>query len=396
MSSPTPLYLDNAATSFPKPRVVREAMLDYFDTIGASAGRGSYREADAAGELLWRCRETLAALINAPSPERLVFTLNCTDALNLAIKGLLRDGDHVVTTWMDHNSVLRPLHALEESGRITVTRVRADEQGLVDAAAVGEAIGDGTRLVAMVHASNVSGSLQPAAEVGRICRERGAYFLLDAAQTIGSIPLDVGELGVDLLAFPGHKALLGPPGTGGLWISSRVDLAPLREGGTGSRSEEAVQPLTLPDRYEPGSHNLLGLAGLLGALEYLRGEGIEAIAEHKRKLSAAFVSGLTEIVGVKLLGPRRLDDRVAVFSVTIEGVDPSSAGVALDRDYGIKVRAGLHCAPLAHQSLGTLETGSVRFSPGYLTRLEDVERTLEAVQRYARWVSSSGPGYMPR
>lgn len=390
MSAPTPLYLDNAATSFPKPPAVREAMLDYFDRVGASAGRGSYREADAAGELLWRCRESLARLINAPSPERLVFTLNCTDALNLAIKGLLREGDHVVTTWMDHNSILRPLHALEDSGRITVTRVRADEQGLVDVAELRDAIRKDTRLVAMIHASNVSGSLQPALEVGRICRERGVCFLLDAAQTIGSLPLDVQALGVDLLAFPGHKALMGPLGTGGLWISSRVDLTPLREGGTGSRSEEAVQPLVLPDRYEAGSHNLLGLAGLLAALEYIREVGIETIADHKRHLSAALTAGLGEIPGVSLAGPRSLDDRVAVFSVTFEGVDPGSAGVALDRDYGIKVRSGLHCAPLAHQSLGTFDTGSVRFSPGYLTRLEDVERTLDAVKRYARWAASSG------
>lgn len=377
------LYFDNAATSCPKPPEVRAAVLRYLDDVGASAGRGAYREAREAGAILDRCRAALARLLNGGRPEQVVFTLNCTDALNLGLKGCLRDGDHVVTTWMDHNSILRPLHHLEERGLVSVTRVRASPVGVVDPLRIREAITPKTRLVAMLHGSNVAGSLQPVAEVAEICRSRGVLLLVDAAQTLGTVPIDVRALGVDLLAFPCHKGLMGPTGTGGLWISERVDLRPLREGGTGSKSEDAVQPPFLPDRYEAGSHNLLGIAGLLGALEFIGRMGIESIAAHKRMLIARFLEGFAAIPGIVLHGPRDPARKVAVFSISVPGADPLAFGRRLDDEAGVKVRSGLHCAPFAHRTLGTWPGGTVRFSPGFFTTAGDVDAALDAVRRLA-------------
>jgi len=385
------IYLDNAATSHPKPPAVREALLHYHDHVAASAGRGAYREAGVAGALLEECRAELTRLIGGSATERLIFTLNCTDALNLGIKGVVRPGDHVVTTWMDHNSILRPLHRLEEAGVVTVTRVRGTDDGRVDPAAIAEAIRPETRLVATLHASNVSGGLLDAAAVGRICRSRDVLYLLDAAQTVGAMPVDVSDLKVDLLAFPGHKGLMGPLGTGALWMSDRVDLETVREGGTGSRSEEPAQPTLLPDRYEPGSHNLLGLAGLLAAARALDVIGLEAVAAHKRQLSERFLEGAARIPGLAVHGPVDPASRVAVWSVTVEGVDVMEAGRRLDLEHGIKVRSGLHCAPLAHRTLGTFETGTVRLSAGWYTSAEDVDRSLQALRslRSVRAASSA-------
>ena len=381
--SATGIYLDNAATSFPKPPAVYDALVDYSRRVGASAGRGAYAEAREAGRILDDCRQALADLIGAPRTERVIFTLNCTDALNLGLKGMLRRGDHVVTTWMDHNSILRPLHHLEATGEIEVTRVRANDEGLVDPAALAAAIGPRTRLVATLHASNVSGSLQPIADFGAVCRKAGVPLLVDAAQTIGAMPVDVEASGIDLLAFPGHKGLMGPLGTGALWMSDRVDPATVREGGTGSRSELAVQPDLLPDRYEAGSHNLLGIAGLLASVRYVTEVGLDAIAAHKRDLTERFIEGIAGVPGIRLHGPPSTEDRVAVFSLTFEGKDCDAMGETLDREYGLKVRSGLHCAPLAHQTLGTHETGTVRLSPGYFTTGDDIDRTVAAVRELA-------------
>lgn len=359
---------------------MRSAILRYLDDVAASAGRGAYREAAIAGEILEDCRSALARLLGAPIPERIVFTLNCTDALNLGLKGVLREGDHVVTTWMDHNSILRPLSHLEASGFVTVTRVRADRDGIVDPDDIAHAFTPKTRLVATLHASNVSGSVQDIAAIGAACRERGALFLVDAAQTAGALPIDVGTLPIDLLAFPGHKALLGPLGTGALWMSDRVDVAPLREGGTGSRSELAVQPGFLPDRLESGSHNLVGIAGLLASVEFVLEQGVDAIAAHERGLCERFAARAKAVPGVTIHGPLDPGRRVPVFSITVDGYDPLELGAHLDAAYGIKVRSGLHCAPLAHQTLGTHDTGTTRISAGCFTTLEDVDRAIDAVE----------------
>lgn len=389
MSKAARLYLDHAATSFPKPPGVVQAVQRYLVEVGASAGRGAYREAMAAGRILDACRLNLARLLDAGDPARIAFTFNASDALNLAIKGVVRQGDHVVTTWMDHNSVLRPLRKLEERGVATVTRVRADADGLVDPAAVAAACRPDTRLVAVVHASNVCGALEPVAEIAARAHERGALVLVDGAQTVGARPVLPRELGADLLAFPGHKALMGPLGTGGLYVREGLELDTLREGGTGSRSEEDRQPGAPPDRYEAGSHNLPGIAGLGAAVEQLLALGLDEVARRKRALTAAFLERTRGVPGLEVRGPADPDRREPVFPVAVEGLDPHELAALLDAEFGICSRAGLHCAPLAHRTLGTFPAGSVRLSFGVFQSEADVERAAAALARVAASVSAA-------
>jgi len=308
------IYLDNAATSFPKPPEVVRAVTGFFERAGACPGRGAYAMARHAGELVDGTRRLLARLLHAPLPERIVFTLNATDALNMAIKGTLAKGDHVVTTVIEHHSVGRPLAALEREGRIRVTRVPVSGEGFVDPADIERAITPATRLVAVMHASNVTGALQPAAVVGRIAREHSAVFLLDAAQTLGDLPLSVDDLAVDLLAAPGHKGLLGPLGTGILYIRRGVEdrLAPLRQGGTGSFSDEDRQPETLPDRYESGNLNVPGILGLAAGVGWLQVQGVDDVRRHAIELTERLLAGLSAIAGLRIHGPATAAERVGV------------------------------------------------------------------------------------
>lgn len=360
------LYFDHAATSFPKPPGVIRAMADYHEGLGASPGRGAYREAQESAALLWECRERIVRLLGAEDPAQVVFTLNTSDALNLGIRGVLEPRlmrgkpVHAVTTAMDHNSVLRPLNALVErwGGRLTTTMVEADGRGIVDPSAIGAAIQADTALVAICHASNVTGSLQDLAAIGERCRSAGVPLLVDAAQTAGHLPIDVEAMGVDLLAAPGHKGLLGPLGTGFLWIRSGLEerMHTVREGGTGSKSEDDRQPTAMPDRFEPGSHNTPGIIGLSAGIACLLDRGLDAVAEHERQLATAFldelsVGGWPE--GLRLLGPQGVEDRVGVFAFTLDGVTPLEAADALEREHGLLVRPGLHCAPHAHRTMGT-------------------------------------------
>lgn len=400
------LYLDNAATSYPKPSCVIEAMTRYAEELGASPGRGAYAEARASGEMLWRCREAVLRIAHngreVKKPERVIFTLNCSDALNLAIRGVVsaarrKNGraPHVVTTAMEHNSVLRPLNELRERGEVEFTIVPAHPAtGIVDADDVLRAVRGDTALVAVVHASNVSGSVQPVGEIGPRVRERGVPFLVDAAQTIGHVPIDMDALGVDLLAFPGHKGLLGPLGTGALVLRDGMDelVDTVREGGTGSRSEEDSQPRELPDRYEPGSHNAIGLAGLLASCEWLLSRKVESIAMHEGALVGAFLRGVESVLGdgLRLLGPRSAENRVGVFGLVVDGVKPGDFAARLEREFGVLSRAGLHCAPRAHGTFGTRThpmgaeyAGATRLSFGAFTTVEDVERAVRAVERCA-------------
>jgi len=397
MNDPRRLYLDNAATTFPKPEAVYRAMDRYNRQVGASAGRGAYAEAIEAGQILDSCRNRLRRLLGVEDAARIVFTLNATDALNLALKGVLRPGDHVVTTWMDHNSVLRPLRALEERGLITVTRVRASGEGLVDPDDVERALSAKTRLVAVVHASNVTGSLQPIERLAELAHGAGALCLVDGAQTVGARPVLPFELGIDLLAFPGHKALMGPLGTGGLYIRPGLDLATVREGGTGSRSEDDRQPGELPDRHEAGSHNLPGLAGLDAAVGVLLERGLERVQAHKLELTRAFLEGARSVAGLTVHGPARAEDREPVFSVRMEGFEPEELSATLDRNFGLMTRSGLHCAPLAHRTISTLPFGSTRISFGALNSIEHVEAAVSALASISRsrrhtteWASHEG------
>jgi cysteine desulfurase family protein len=379
------IYADNAATSFPKPPVVLAAMTEYAERIGASAGRGAYREAVAAGERVARCRAQIARLLGAEEGRRIVFTLNCTEALNLAFRGVLRAGDHVVSSRFEHNSILRPLHELVAAG-IETTYVSADRAtGRVNPADILAAVQSATRLIAVQHASNVTGVIQPIGEIAGIARERGITLLVDAAQSLGHVPLDVQALGIDLLAFPGHKGLLGPLGTGGLYIRPGLDraLAPLVAGGTGSISENPVQPAFMPDKYESGSQNAIGLAGLAAAADWLISRGVDAVRAHEIDLSRRFLDGLAGIDGVTVWGPTETNERVAVFSVRLAGMDPVELSAVLEADFGILTRSGIHCAPWAHETLGTADGGTTRFSFGPFNTSADVEACLAALAAVA-------------
>src|SRR4051812_9740316 len=376
---PRRLYLDNAATSFPKPRSVTDAMVRYATELGASAGRGAYREAIETGALIAECRRRLNRLFNGERAEHFVFTLNCSDALNLAIKGLIdpaRGPSHAICTHIDHNSILRPLNELESRGEITQTQVEVDGgTGLVDPDDIRRAIQPRTKLLAITHASNVTGTVQPIREIGRICRERGVPLVVDAAQSAGHLPIDVQADGIDLLAAPGHKALLGPLGTGFLYIRPGLEqsLRTLREGGTGSVSEQPVQPDFLPDKYEPGSHNAIGIIGLSEGVKWILEQGVSKLHAREMELISTFIEGVGDIEGLTYFGPQGVRNRVGVFSVRIEGYEPQELSAILETSYGILIRSGIHCAPLAHQAIGTASIGgTTRFSFGPFVTPQDV------------------------
>jgi cysteine desulfurase / selenocysteine lyase len=376
------IYLDNAATSWPKPPQVVEAMARYLEELGAPAGRSAYRAAGEVGRLVDAARGAMARLLGAESPERIIFTQNGTDALNLAIHGLLCEHDHVVTTAGEHNSVLRPLRTLEEAGRITVDRAACDHRGIVDCDALRRALRRGTRLVAISHASKVTGAIQPVAQAARLAREHGARVLVDAAQSLGHVPLDVQALDADLLAAPGHKGLLGPPGTGVLYIRPGVEaeLASVRQGGTGTASEDDRQPDELPHKYEAGSLNVAGIVGLGAAAEWLLDHNVEKLRDREQMLADRLLDGLARIDGVQVHGPEPGTRRVGVVSISLAGYDPQEAAAVLDEAYGIQVRAGLHCAPGMHAALVTLERGgTLRFSLGPFSSQHEIDAAIAAV-----------------
>lgn len=379
----TRTYLDNAATSWPKPESVYAIVDRSCRVVGAPAGRSNYREAAEAERLVLDARRRVANLLGASDPSRVIFTSNGTDSLNLALHGLLREGDHVVTTVAEHNSVLRPLRYLEEHRGITVTRVGCSAAGIVDVDEVRRAITPRTRLVALIHASNVTGGLQPAVEVGRIAREHGVRFLLDAAQSLGHLPLDVRQLHVDLLAAPGHKGLLGPLGTGVLYVGPGLEheLLPSRQGGTGTRSELDTQPESLPDRYESGNHNVPGIAGVGAGAAYLAERGVLAIRSHELQLTRRLIERLSTLERLTVYGPREADQRVGVVSISVQDYDPAEVASLLDSSYGIQVRSGLHCAPLMHEALGTRKAGgTVRFSLGPFNTETQIDATVRAME----------------
>lgn len=378
---PMTLYLDNAATSFPKPRRLYEQLGRFLEEYGGCPGRGSYTMARQTAAVVEDTRGLLASLFHVSDPTRIILTFNATDALNMAIKGVVRPGDHVVTTVIEHNSVSRPLNRLEHRGLIRITRVGVSADGLVDPEDIRRALTLRTQCVAVVHASNVTGALQPITEIGRIVREHGALFLVDAAQTAGAVPIDVGASQIDLLAFPGHKALLGPPGTGGLYVGPRAKLDPWREGGTGVLSELPLQPEEFPYAFEAGSPNTLGLAGLRESLQFILQYGVSWIRRHELSLTQRLLEGCHADKRIRVYGPSRLEDRVAVVSVTVEGRRAVDVATFLDCEDDIAVRAGLHCAPGAHRAIGTFPEGTVRISPGYFTRPDELDRCVEALHR---------------
>jgi len=379
------IYFDNAATSWPKPPGVTEAMVHFMREVGANPGRSGHRLSVEAGRIVYEAREAVAELFNIEDPLRIVFGHNATEGLNLALRGYLRPGDHVITSSMEHNSVMRPLRALEREG-VELTVVACSPQGFLDPAGVEAAIRPNTVMVVLNHGSNVVGSLLPVAEAGRICRQHDLLLLVDAAQTAGTYPIDVEADNIDLLGFTGHKALCGPMGTGGLYIGPRVDLErfePLKRGGTGSRSEMEEQPDFLPDMCESGTANAVGLAGLGAGVRFVLEQGVENIRRHEEELTAQLIGGLKAIPGVTLYGGHDAARQTATASFNVAGLEPSEVGLQLDEEYSILCRVGLHCAPSAHKTIGTFPTGTVRFGLSYLSTEGEVEVAVRAVQEMA-------------
>jgi len=377
------IYLDNAATSFPKAPGVAEATAAFLRTSAGNPGRSGHSLSLAAGRCVEDCRRQVARLLGVADEHRVVFTLNATDALNMALKGVLRPGDHVVTTSMEHNAVARPLRRARQEG-VEVTYVQAGPDGILHPDPWRAAFRPNTRLAVFLHASNVTGALQPLEALATAAREAGALVLVDAAQSAGAVPLDLGALPVDLLACSAHKGLLGPTGVGILVVGERADVRPLREGGTGSRSESDEHPQRLPDRLEAGTPNTVGLAGLLPALAFIAERTIAGIRQEELGLSDRLFRGVAAIDRVVLYGPPEAERRAAAVSLNIAGADPQEVAGILDATFGIAVRAGLHCAPLAHRTIGTFPGGTVRLSPGPFTTDDEIQTTLEAVRTIAQ------------
>jgi len=374
------IYLDNAATSFPKPSPVIEAVETTLRLNAANPGRGGHQLSLQAGRMVMECRETVARFFGIDDASRIAFTANATEAINLGLFGALSPGDRVVTTSMEHNAVVRPLQALSNKG-VNVVRVMANCDGWVDPAAIREACLPGTRMLVMNHCSNVTGTLQPIEEIGPWCREQGILFMVDAAQSAGVFTIDARKMAIDLLAVPGHKSLLGPTGTGFLFVHPDLVLRPLLYGGTGNFSQSTTQPEEMPERLESGTLNTVGLAGLKAGLEFLESVGLAHVRAHEQELVGMLIEGLREIEAVTLYGPLGSEWHGGALSFNIKNVDPSMLGFRLDREYGICCRTGLHCAPEAHGSIETLPEGTVRLSPGFFNTVEDIEKTLKAIRK---------------
>ncbi len=383
------IYLDNAATSWPKPPQMLEAVQHFSDAIGANPGRAGHQKAVDSARIVYDTRQQLADLFSCSDPLHVIFSNNVTTSINLALFGLLADGDHVITTSMEHNAVMRPLRHLQTKG-IGLSIAGCSSQGVLDPADIKKEIRPNTKMIAMLHASNVTGIINPITEIGRIAREHGLLFLVDAAQTAGSYPINMIDDSIDLLAFTGHKSLYGPMGTGGMVVGERVNIEnfhPLIRGGTGSNSNSEQQPAFLPDKFESGTLNVFGLAGLNASLNWIKNIGVEKIHDHEIALLHQLADGLSQISRVRLYGFHPGDKRTAVLSFTINGLDNGMAGELLDNRYGILCRIGLHCAPSALKTLGTFPEGTIRFSPGYFNQVDEIEYVIKAVEELAKGIS---------
>ncbi|NLM45448.1 MAG: aminotransferase class V-fold PLP-dependent enzyme [Firmicutes bacterium] len=380
------IYADHAATTYPRAQEVIDAMVAYMKDIGCSPGRGGYRLSLDASRLVYETRVLLAEFFHVPQPEQVIFTPSVTYALNLVLKGLLAEGDRVLISSMEHNAVVRPLTRLADERGIRVVRLPCRPDGSLEPAEVKRALCDNTKLVVLTHASNVTGTLLPVYEVGEILRGRDVFYCIDAAQTAGTEKLDFAALNCDFLAFTGHKGLLGPPGIGGLCLSERAAEAtkPLVEGGTGSKSEAEYQPPFLPDKFESGTQNVPGVAGLAAGVRLLQATGLEQVKEKKKALTAAFLAGLERIPGVAVYGTKNADTSAGVVSLNLEGLDNGTLSYILEESYGIMTRSGLHCAPLAHKTIGTFPDGTLRFSFGLTNTGDDIAAILAALQEVAK------------
>jgi len=378
------IYFDNAATSYPKPESVYETVYKFMKDVGASSGRGAYRKALEADRMIYETRRKIANLFGVKDVSRIIFTANATDSLNLALKGFLKPGSHVVTTSMEHNAVWRPLKRLQCEQGVEITLVQCNSDGALNIQNLADVIKPKTKLVVLLHASNVVGTIMPIKEIGQITRERKIPLLVDAAQTAGVYPIDVEELNIDMLVFTGHKGLLGPQGTGGLYIREGIKLEPLKEGGTGGESILETQPANLPDRYEAGTLNTPGLVGLGAGVSYILSEGVEKIRAKEIALTQCLIQKLSEIPEIEIYGPKNAEKQVGVVSINVADYAPEEIGYTLDETYGIMVRTGLHCAPCAHRTIGTIERGTLRIGLGYFNTEEEIDCFAQSIKSIVR------------
>ncbi len=379
------IYLDNGATSFPKPPAVAQAMLQYMTEVGASINRGVYGSAQAAGMITLMLREGLCRLFHHSDPTHCVLTGGNTMGLNMVLRGWLRPGDHCLVSSVEHNAVMRPLHDLAEQG-VTFDRIPCDRDGHLNPADIPALIRPNTRLLVMAHGSNVSGAVQDAMAVGAICHEHGIPFVLDAAQTAGHWPIDFEAMHLSALSVPGHKGLMGPSGIGALLLSADFakKLTPILTGGTGSASDSEAQPDYMPDKFESGTPNLPGIYGFHAAVDFILDTGVEVLQERERQLTKYFLDKLRDVKDIRLAGPWDLENRVGVISVDFAQVDNAEAAYRLEQDYGILTRCGLHCAPSAHKTLGTFPQGTVRFSVGHYTTETEIDTAVQAIAEIAQ------------
>jgi len=385
MAHDTFIYLDNAATSYPKPEVVYEFMIAFYRKFGVNPGRSGYDLCIEAGQVVEQTRRLLTGLFNGSDWTRLVFGYNSTDALNLALFGLLREGDHAISTTIEHNSVLRPLWHLQRDHGVAVDLVPFDAKGFVDPDAIKARFRPNTKVVAVNHGSNVVGTIQPVAEIGRLCRERGITFVVDSSQTAGKIPIDVVAMNIDVLCFTGHKSLLGPTGIGGMYVREGVEIRHTRAGGTGVKSATREHLAEYPYRMEYGTGNTLGIAGLNAGVNWVLQRGIQAIDEHEMALTRQLRDGLAAIEGVTLYCQDDLANHIGVIAFNLDGLEAGETGTLLDVDHGIACRTGLHCAPLVHEQIGTdAVKGAVRFGVGPFNTEDEIAHAVEAVREIAR------------
>lgn len=373
------IYLDNAATSFPKPKEVATAVYDFMVNNGTSSGRGSYKKAMQSDYIVYECRKLIGKLFNFDNPKKVVFTSNVTDSLNIAIRGILKENDHVITSSLEHNAVWRCLKTLERDINIKIDTVECSKDGITNPQDIKKYIKKDTALIVFTQASNVLGTIQPIREIGAIAREHNIPFLVDSAQSAGAMKIDVKEDNIDILAFTGHKSLLGPMGTGGLIINTDIDIKPIKAGGTGGDSAYEYQPDYYPNHLETGTSNVSGIAGLREAIKFLNKEGIENIHNKEKELTKYALEKLETVKDIEIYGPKDCEKMLSVISFNIKDKTPEDVGSILDQKYDIMLRAGLHCAPTAHSVIGTKERGTLRIGLGYFNEKEDIDKLVEAL-----------------
>lgn len=377
------IYLDNAATTYPKPKTVYQSVMRAMTEYGANPGRGSHAMAIEGARVIYETRELMAQLFNLDDPMKVIFTFNATDGLNQAIKGVLNPGDHVITTTMEHNSVLRPIMELEKYG-IENTIIQCAKDGTLKVEDIEASIKSNTRLIVTTHVSNLTGTIMPVEEIGQMCKRRNILYLVDGSQSAGVLDIDMKRFNINLLAVPGHKGLLGPQGTGALLINSDVTIKQLKEGGTGSESSSMYQPNFYPDKLEAGTHNLPGIAGLNAGLKYILSKGTKSIYSHEKNLIEIFINELKKNAKIEIYGPEDIDLRCGVVPINILDIDSSEVAYRLDTEYNIAVRPGLHCAPLAHKTIGTEKIGAVRFGIGPFNKKPDIMAAVKALNEISR------------